>query len=61
MWLKEDASDSRGELVKWMRIQLFINSAISIIFAILLLAGVGWEKQYDCEAEKLSAKDCERE
>jgi hypothetical protein len=52
MWLKEDDSDTRSELVKWMRIQLFINSALSIIFAILILLGVGVTVKCDDLTEK---------
>ena len=62
-WFKEDDSDNRAELVKWMRIQFFVNSAISIIFAILLLLGVGWKcectgTEESCEAlcEDLKSK-----
>ena len=39
-WLKEDNQDTTASLVKWMRIQFFVNSAIIILVNLLILLGV---------------------
>ena len=39
-WLKEDNQDTTASLVKWMRIQFFVNSALVILVNTLILLGV---------------------
>ena len=40
MWLKEDTPESTGNLVKWMRLQFFINSVLQIVVGIMICIGV---------------------
>ena len=39
-WLKEDNQDTTASLVKWMRIQFFVNSVLIILINTLILLGV---------------------
>jgi hypothetical protein len=39
-WLKEDLPETTANLVKWMRLQFFVNSTLQIIVGILIMMGV---------------------
>ena len=54
-WLKEDNQDTTASLVKWMRIQFFVNSALVILVNTLLLLGV-----FDVCAEEVDKEACEK-
>ena len=40
LWLKEDTEETTDQLVKWMRLQFFVNSVLQIIVGILIITGV---------------------
>ena len=56
MWLKEDTAETTESLVKWMRIQFFVMTALYILSAILFIAGVFPNK---CEGN-ISQEDCDK-
>ena len=55
LWLKEDTEETTDQLVKWMRLQFFVNSVLQIVIGILVIAGVFT----DCGPD-VSQEDCEK-
>ena len=54
-WLKEDTEETTDQLVKWMRLQFFVNSVLQIFIGILIIAGVF----NHCEGD-MSQEDCDK-
>ena len=54
-WLKEDTPETTESLVKWMRIQFFVNSALTILIGILVIAGA-----FPMKCEGMSQEECDR-
>ena len=56
-WLKENSPETTESLVKWMRINFFVNSALNILVGILIIVGAfpancpEGESQSVCDAE----------
>ena len=55
MWLKEDTAETTESLVKWMRIQFFVMTALYLLTAILLIAGV-----FPHKCEGISQEECDK-
>ena len=55
LWLKEDTEETTDQLVKWMRLQFFVNSVLQIVIGILVIAGV-----FNSCSDNISQEDCDK-